>query len=490
MKLTFKLFSLMALVMIGSLSLFGYFAYRSEMRQFEIDLRDECRVLGHAMSVAVADVWQTQGKAGALRLVRDANAAGTHPRVGWVWLSRGKPVASRPGLGPREVSDLLEGREVLRREPGEGGDWYLRAYFPIRTPDGAAGALELSQPASNQHRFARRHSLRLASIALIILIVAGGLMAIVGEAIIGRRVRELGEQARRIGEGDFSVQVPERGKDELSRLATAMNAMARHLTEMQEGLRREHEAHINTIESLRHAERLATLGQLASGVAHELGTPLNVVAGRAKLIAREELDVSEITDSAAIISEQAARMTDMIERLLDFARRRPPRITEFDLPQLVRKVREMMAQIAAERGVSFDLEGCEADAELPVRGDPDQIRQVLVNLVMNGIGAMPEGGRLSVTLGRTRTRPSSAPETAERDCVRIEVRDEGVGISAENLPHVTEPYFTTKPTGAGTGLGLSIVQGIVEEHGGWLEINSSVGDGTRVAVCLPEEDEG
>ncbi len=488
MRLTFKLFSLVAVVMVGSLAIFGYSAYRSEMQQFETDLSDKCRVLGRAMSAALTDVWRNEGEAGALRLVRDANAAGTHPRVGWVWVSREKGMLSRPGMQPEDVEALLNGREVVLREPAEAGTWYIRAYFPMKTPGGRTGALELSEPSASQRRFARRHSLRLATTALLILLVAGGLMAVVGEVIIGGRVRELGDQARRIGEGELSFQVSVKGNDELSRLARAMNTMARHLTEMRDGLRREHEAHVKTIESLRHAERLATLGQLASGVAHELGTPLNVVAGRAKLIAREKpggTESAESAESAAIIAEQAARMTEIIQRLLDFARRRAPRISEFDVPDLIRKVREMMGQIAGEKNVAIDIEV--PDGETRACGDPSQIRQVLVNLILNGVQSMPDGGQLTVASGRTRARPPSDERSDEIDCVRIEVRDQGVGIAEEDLPHVTEPYFTTKPAGAGTGLGLSIASGIVEEHGGWIDIRSSRGSGTCVAVYLPVE---
>jgi signal transduction histidine kinase len=485
MKLTFKLFSLVALVMVGSLTLFGYSAYRSEMQQFETDLRDKCRVLGRAMSAALRDVWKAEGEAGALRLVRDADAAGTHPRVGWVWIDKAHQYTSRPAMTREDIRSLLDGREVVTRAPGEGGTGYIRAYFPIRTPGGPVGALELSEPLASQQGFARRHSLRLATTALLILAVAGGLMAAVGEMVIGRRVRALGNQARRIGEGELSVQVSVRGNDELSRLARAMNGMARHLTEMRDGLRREHEAHVKTIESLRHAERLTTLGQLASGVAHELGTPLNVVAGRAKLIAREKLGGPEVAESADVIVEQADRMTGIIQRLLEFARRRPPRMSEFDAAEMIRKVRQMMVQIAEQKEVSIELRGCEG--EVPASGDSSQIQQVLVNLVMNGIQSMPQGGPLTITLDRARARPPSAEGSDERQCVRIEVRDRGVGIPEEDLPHVTEPYFTTKPAGAGTGLGLSIAQGIVEEHGGWMDIRSSKEDGTRVAVFLPTE---
>jgi signal transduction histidine kinase len=485
MRLTFKLFSLVAVVMVGSLAIFGYSAYRSEMQQFETDLSDKSRVLGRAMSAALTDVWRNEGEAGALRLVRDANAAGTHPRVGWVWVSKGNRLTSRPSMRPEEIEALRNGREVVLREPTEAGTWYIRAYFPMRTPGGRTGALELSEPSASQRRFARRHSLRLATTALLILLVAGGLMAVVGEVIIGGRVRQLGDQARRIGEGELSFQVSVKGNDELSRLARAMNTMARHLNEMRDGLRREHEAHVKTIESLRHAERLATLGQLASGVAHELGTPLNVVAGRAKLIAREKPGGTESAESATIIAEQAARMTEIIQRLLEFARRRAPRISEFDVPDLIRKVREMMGQIAGEKNVAIEIRVPDGDTR--ACGDPSQIRQVLVNLILNGVQSMPDGGKLTVTSNRTRARPPDDEASDEIDCVRIEVRDQGVGIAEEDLPHVTEPYFTTKPVGAGTGLGLSIVNGIVEEHGGWIDIRSSRGSGTCVAVYLPVE---
>jgi signal transduction histidine kinase len=307
---------------------------------------------------------------------------------------------------------------------------------------------------------------------------------VLGLKFVGRPLNRLVEITRQIGKGDFSVRVAVHGRDELSSLANAINQMCAQLEASRETVRKETEARIAALEQLRHTERLATLGRLSSGIAHELGTPLNVVSGRAKLIINEDLKKEDITECSRIIKEQAERMTKLIRQLLDFARRRAPQKSPVNLKNLSDQVIEMLKPAAEKQKVIFKLL---KNDDIPlVSMDPFQIQQVLINLVMNGIQAMPDGGYLEIGL-HMKYSCHPALSDQEQHYVAINIKDEGNGISEDNINHIFEPFFTTKNVGEGTGLGLSIAYGIVREHGGWIDVKSKVGEGSCFTIYIPLE---
>jgi signal transduction histidine kinase len=239
----------------------------------------------------------------------------------------------------------------------------------------------------------------------------------------------------------------------------------------------------STVEQLRHADRLTTVGQLAAGLAHELGTPLNVVLGRAKAIASGEVTGQEALDNARTVAEQGERMARIIRHLLDFACRRAPHRSETDLRQAADLALGLLAPLAKKNGVK--LRRTEESATVVAQVDADQIQQVLTNLVVNAIQAMPRGGAVIVDVRRVRASAAGATAKGEADFGRIDVRDEGPGIAADVLPKIFDPFFTTKGAGEGTGLGLSVADGIVREHGGWMEVESAPGKGSCFSIFLP-----
>jgi signal transduction histidine kinase len=238
------------------------------------------------------------------------------------------------------------------------------------------------------------------------------------------------------------------------------------------------------MEQLRHADRLKTVGRLASGIAHELGTPLNVVSGRAELIASGKLVGNEITGSAAAIKAEAEKMTGIIRQLLDFARANSPHKAPADLWQVVSQTVGLLRALAEKRKARL----CFVPGSDPAVAEVDaaQIQQVLTNLIVNAIQAMPEGGEVNIHVRRQAARDPGSREDRQEAYFAIEVRDQGVGIAAENIQHLFEPFFTTKGVGEGTGLGLSIAYGIVQEHGGWIDVTSRPDEGSCFTVFLPE----
>ena len=221
---------------------------------------------------------------------------------------------------------------------------------------------------------------------------------------------------------------------------------------------------------LRRAERLAELGTLASGMAHEIGTPMNVILGRAEYLLQRAADEGMKKGLATIIT-QVERITKVMNQLLAFARRRTPERRAVDLAKIVDDSLEMFQERIAQSHITVDK--TIESALPPVHADQDQLIQVLINLVMNSFHAMPEGGRLGLSLAR------------EGSHVRLEVADTGHGMPEEIRAKVFDPFFTTKEFGKGTGLGLTVVKGIIEEHGGTITLESAVEKGTTFTIRLP-----
>ena len=319
------------------------------------------------------------------------------------------------------------------------------------------------------------------------LVFCGGLAWFAGSRLVGRPVGWLMEQARRIGAGDFSARLELRGADELSELARDMNAMAAKLADSRRDLEAQNAARLEAIGQLRHADRLKTVGTLASGVAHELGTPLNVVSGRAQMIVAGEVSGPEETvEAARIIHAQADRMARIVRQLLDFARLRKPEKRPSDLVQLARDAVAMLAPLARARKVRLALAPPASESIVAVV-DQAQLGQALTNLVINAVQATREGGVVELAVALDRSKPPGAQPATAGSCACISVRDEGPGIPEEQIQQLFDPFFTTKEVGMGTGLGLSVAHGIVTEHGGWIEVRSELGVGSSFRIWLPEE---
>ncbi len=477
-KLTVFLVGAMAVV----LALDAWVGAEREKDLLETDIRTDGQNIGRVLAGAVSEVWRVDGRERALQVVQDANSSAGAIRVRWVESNAAPGSALAPRI-PGAAEKLAAGgvfNEVDRYREAPGR---LYTYIPVRVSGQILGGIELSESLGPVQSYVRTLILQRVVTVAALAILFGLLAIIVGSWLVSEPMQRLVTKARRVGAGDFSNPLGWRQRDEIGALSREIDAMCEQLSVAHLRIASETNARINAMEQLRHADRLATVGQLASGVAHELGTPLNVVAQRAKMIATGEVTGDEAADGARIVFEQAQRITGVIRQLLDFARNRTPQKSAADLGALAEQTAAFLAPLARKRSVEILIE--KPTGRMLADVDAGQLQQVLTNLMVNGIQAMPDGGKLGVSLRTRNTIPPADHGGQAGEYCAICIVDQGEGIPSEHLSHLFEPFFTTKEVGEGTGLGLAVAYGIVREHDGWIAVESTVGRGSTFTIYLP-----
>jgi nitrogen-specific signal transduction histidine kinase len=238
-------------------------------------------------------------------------------------------------------------------------------------------------------------------------------------------------------------------------------------------------------EQLRQSQKMEAIGQLAGGIAHDFNNLLTAISGYTEL-ARAEMEPSDsASEMLFAVSKAADRAAALTRQLLAFSRKQPLRLGELDLNDVVSGMTDML-----ERLIGADIElVTELDEDLgKIEADNSQIEQVVMNLAVNARDAMPHGGRLTISTSMADPDGVSRdenPEEWDRDYVCLRVTDTGVGMDSKVMAQIFEPFYTTKRPGVGTGLGLSVVDGIAEQHGGWVNVQSKPERGTSFSVYLP-----
>ena len=463
-----------------SVVVYSSVAASREVERLETTVAEDLASLGRTLSVSIRDVWEREGEQRAQDLV------GIHDRAEaidarWTWLDVDGQNSYAPRGGLAVIPSLLRGEQRTWVAVRPDGARLVYAYVPMMLEGGRPAALELSRPLVRESDVFRAEIREQLLTSTLVATFATALAVMLSSWIVSRPLARVIAQARRIGAGDLSQRLTVRGKDEVAELIRELNAMCDRLDAARQRADDEAEKRIRAVEQLRHADRLRTVGTLASGIAHELGTPLNVIAMRAKMIATQEVPASEAPENARVIVGQTERVTKIVRQLLDFARRRAPQRADVDVRDLAERTGNLLAPLAKKTNVNVAL----APGE-PVHANVDaaQIEQALTNIVMNGIQAMPEGGSLTIAVSSEEAAPPERPDSPKK-CAVIEVKDTGIGMSEENLARISEPFFTTKEVGLGTGLGLSVTHGFLQDHGGWMTAESSLGRGTTFKVYLP-----
>src|SRR6201993_2514638 len=344
--------------------------------------------------------------------------------------------------------------------PGVRVNWQIKTVLPVAFV--LLNGLLLFLMATVSLRDPERHQVLIVAGAGAIAICAAVLLALA--YLIQRPMVELQEKIARVGHGDLDVSVGfARRNDEIGDLGRNFNQMVKQLRESREEIERLHRTQMS------RAEHFATLGEVATGLAHEIRNPLAGIAGVIEIIGRDLPSSSPARAVVKDIRQEIARINHIVTDLLQTARPHPPKVRKSDLNTTV----EHAVMLGRQQGLSKSVEiTLHKDPSLPeVEHDSDQIHQVMLNLLLNALQAIDVNGKIGVIV-----------ELRGANAV-IEVADNGRGISPDHLSNIFRPFFTTK--GDGTGLGLSLARRIIEDHQGRIDVTSAVGKGTTFAVVLP-----
>ncbi|MEO8875074.1 MAG: HAMP domain-containing sensor histidine kinase, partial [Polyangiaceae bacterium] len=472
MKIVQKLTLLFILGISAVLAANAYLRVSREVALFETDRLQNQSVSASGSAAAVSSIWRTDGRERALMLVGQLDQRAPKLEIGWLSLDDHSFVDTA-------TIERLRSGSIASFEGTDAKGAKLRcSYAPVSPVSIVEGAVGVCEPFAIQDAYVHQTIAETAVTMLTLVAVCSVIAALLGAWVVGRPISALADKARRIGEGDFSRPLVPRGHDEIAMLSNEMNAMCARLVEAAEKVEAETKSRIAAIEQLRHADRLVTVGKLASGLAHELGTPLNVVEARAEMIASGETDPEETKSYARVITEATERMTKIVRQLLDFARRGNPQTGPHEMLSIAQRVATLLAPLAGKKQVIMHVAGSRARALV----DPDQMQQVLANLIVNAIHASNASGEIEIVVSEEKAQLPADIGEGEMECVRLRVRDHGAGIAAEDLARVFEPFFTTKDVGEGTGLGLAVAYGIVRDHGGWIDVVSDRASTTEFSV--------
>ena len=358
-------------------------------------------------------------------------------------------------------------------------EWFITRYEPLRSYNGQiVGMLYVGARESAFQALVGAVTSRIILIAVVSMILAGVIAVPIARVII-QPITDLVEANRRVTRGDMTVRVEPHGHGELALLGRSFNTMVGALQETQAKLMR---ALNNMAESLKetqqellHKEKLASMGQLAAGVAHELNNPLATILLYANVVFKETPEGDAHREDLRMVISETNRCKVIVRNLLDFSRQNEVLAQPTDLNQLLERLAKEQRKHPRFENTELVLQ---LDPEVPIiQADPLQLQQVFINLVNNASESMQAKGGGTVTV-TTKLAPFGQG-------VRIAIADTGAGISEENRAKLFTPFFTTKPVGMGTGLGLAIVYGIVKMHRGQIQVQSEEGKGTTLTITLP-----
>jgi signal transduction histidine kinase len=414
---------------------------------------------------------------------------------------------------PEEVKAALrsgQATRVVASQPAGADESLYRVFAPIMEDNRVSGAVEVIEKLDSAPSIAwdyGRGTLWVAPLA-VLLITLG--IYLLFRHFVYRPVERLLAAMERVKAGDLSSQAEESAEDEIGKLARGFNRMLarlRTMTAEREAQNQILEQRVGeataelaernvqleetnlelyqTTRRLTELERLAAAEQTAAQLAHEVGTPLNLISGHVQLLlASERLDPEGVRSRLSTVSAQIERIERIVRRMLDSTRPASGEFALLDLNALLRRIFDAAAPTLEASGVTLESD---LAADLPpVEGDADRLQQVFINLVNNALDAMPAGGKLRVA---TRFEPSDGEGSAANGDgaghVAVEFEDTGVGMTEDVRAHIFEPLYTTKARGRGTGLGLVVVRQVLAEHGGHIEVESEPGRGARFRLTLP-----
>jgi len=398
----------------------------------------------------------------------------------------------------------LEGREIRAFYSGntdtftveEGAPRKIFSVYPVHFSDDRQGFITVVSSLQAVDNIYKVHNrIRLYSLIATTFLL-GLAITLVFQTTVYRGVRHLVEVMHRFRQGDTSARASENLAGELGELASNFNHMLEGMERFNENLQSQVEAATNelatrnrelrdlnlqlyeTQKQLTQAERLALVGQLTATFAHEVGSPLSAISTHLQMLLEDSVLEPRVRHRLELANNQIDRVCGIVENLLTTTRQ-ASRHAPVDLDEILCKVIHLMGPTLESRRIRLDFRNY--GGPFLIEGDPDQLQQLFLNLMNNSLAAIHGAGTLAVEVCR-----QPATEPYRLGYVQVDVRDSGVGISADRLDQIFEPFFTTKELGKGTGLGLAVSKEIVGQHKGRISVVSEVGKGTCFTVLLPE----
>jgi signal transduction histidine kinase len=481
MGLRSRLFLLVILPIALVVGVYGVMRARQEVRDVVDAEARLSAATARAVQIAVEHALRDRQLVDIQRLVEELVTH--HPHIERVVVvDRGLGLVAAVPPRPGDTRGLEHLREVIatgqpRRQLGAPGS--LRYAVPLGGRGGSPdGALEMVFSVTRVEDLlgatTREVALRLGALVLVLT----ALTALAMRRLVLRPLSRLLASMRAFGEGRPWPALPAVGRDELAQVAQAFNRMVAQLEEARARLVAESEHALDLEKQLRRVQTLTVAGKLTSALAHEVGTPLNVISGRAEMALRALPPEHPAHADLATIAAQAERISGIIRTLLDSVRGQKPEVQRLALDALLPQLAALLGHDARRRRIALEVS---VPRGLPsIAADPGQIQQVVLNLLVNALDTTPGGGRVQLA--------ARAAPRDDRHGVEISVSDTGPGVAPDLRDRIFEPFFTTKPPGEGTGLGLSISRDIVREHGGRLTVDGAPGAGATFTVWLPSAD--
>ena len=400
----------------------------------------------------------------------------------------------------------------------------MKLYSPLWHQGKIVGGIQMEVPIGDLV-MSLMESKRIILITIIldaiVLIIFGSFLL---SRVLVKPIKDLVRLTQKVSEGDLSQQIEETSKNEIGQLIGSFNRMIEKLRENQESLENYLESLESTNKQLKQAqeelirtEKLASIGRFAAGVAHEVGNPLGAILGYTSILKKEGMDREESKDYLKRIEKEIERINKIVRELLDFARPSKFEIREVEINKIIESTLSFLSYQKNFKNIQTQLD---LQSDLPlIKGDESQLSQVLINIILNAIDAMANGGALTIQTKthivenlnadrllrnyprRRKNDPKESDYSRMRKMdplavlfkkftegdrlVKIRISDTGIGIKNEDLENIFDPFFTTKAPDKGTGLGLSISLRIVESLGGEIRVESEEGKGTTFEIYFP-----
>jgi len=476
LKVGTRLIIALLLVLLPVMAGYMYWSVTRSTRTYVYELQRESRATARSLGAALEDDIRTDEWDQVHDVLERIRVDGTEAAVfsldGQLWYAlAGFP--ERLKMTPDQIKSAKVGEPLEFRIDTPPGEEWVCHLIPLGSPAShRIGYLLVANDWTDvrQDLTERGRISAIAGIATLFAVVA--LIAFAVRRYISLPLAELSRRVMSFSADEPAARVVV--GDEVELLIGEFRKLGVQLAQARADLLEKHRSEIELERRLLHSDRLATIGSLAAGLAHEIGTPMGVIRGRAEYVLHSRMDPVKTSEGLEIIIAQIDRITSIVRMLLDYSRYREPLKMTADLRPIVQRSMLLIETEAGKRGVQIRTEL--GDLPLTVDCDPNQLQQVFVNLGINALDAMRKaGGTLTVAV-------HAAPETSGRATVTFS--DTGPGIPEQHRNRIFDPFFTTKAPGEGTGMGLAVCQTILQGHNGEISFESAP-TGTRFFVSLP-----